>query len=154
MKSARVIFLDFDGVLNSAAFLQKNPYAKSAHQRGELVFDPAAMGILNDLCRSTRAAVVISSDWRKRYGHDVLARMLADAGFQHRERVVGQTPDMGSAPRGFEIYSWLMLRKPVSRVVILDDRADMEPLEKKLVQTNPVVGLTKGDAVKAAGILK
>ncbi len=70
----KVIFLDFDGVLDSAAFLAAGP-----HQLGDL--DPAAVACLNRVVARSGARVVVSSAWRLQCSPDELQARLAARGF-------------------------------------------------------------------------
>lgn len=149
-----LVFLDFDGVINSGIFFAKNPKAQARRERDELVIDEVAMARLNKLLhRHKDARVVISSDWRKRYDHDILAIILHRNGFEHGHKVIGQTPNFGSRPRGLEIAAWLKARELRCPFVILDDRDDMHTLGRNLVQTDPVYGLTANDVRRASNIL-
>ena len=87
----RIIFLDFDGVLNSTPFLSAN-LGKGWKSAGEAeALDPANVERLERLVRETAAAVVISSSWRHGRNLPSLCAILASRGFTGR--VIGKTPD-------------------------------------------------------------
>src|SRR5689334_1687229 len=102
----KVIFLDFDGVLNSLAFLRKEPGPLDR-------LDPAAVARLSALAQRSGAKVVISSSWRLQRSLDDLRHLLRSLGFAGE--VVGRTPDLtatvrvadSSAVRSMEIRAWL-----------------------------------------------
>lgn len=143
----KLIFLDFDGVLNSRANLYRG-------------LDPANVRQLNDLVQRSGAAVVISSTWRHKGLSDCQGELLA-AGFVGR--IIGCTPDLDRREggvwlgfdRGAEIAAWLADRGVglVESFVILDDAADMGELLPRLVQTDTNVGLQPADVERALALL-
>ncbi len=158
-----IIFLDFDGVLNSTAFFEEkrriDPKTKVWNK-----LDPEAVGRLNNLVRRTGSEIVISSAWRLFKGtstSDRLYRVLRHFGYDG-PMVTGLTPPFGiSDPhrdvvheghRGGEILLYLRERFPdriVPPFVILDDRDDMGSLWHRLIQTDENVGL-QDEHVEAA----
>lgn len=150
-----VIFLDVDGVLNSAE------YHRERHVRGRKPLDPVAVRRLNHLTDRTGARIVISSSWRQ-WGFLNVRQMLKDAGVTGW--IVSRTPILDSGrtetgiygwvPRGVEIASWLAsTRTPVDRFVILDDEDDMAHVGHRLVRTSHDVGLTDEDVARAHFLL-
>ena len=140
----KIIFLDFDGVLNSELSEQKfgTKYR----------FAKENVTALNEILRQTEARLVISSSWRE-------GLMLSEIiGYLERDgvlpkRVVGKTRFLDKA-RGLEIEAWLRsVPYVVSSFVILDDRDDMEMHRARLVQVNPQAGLSMAHAQRAAEIL-
>ena len=153
-RTVRIIFLDFDGVLNSHDFMRRVP------QRGICGIDPLAAARLNYLVEATDARVVVSSSWRHSRSVDELAKILRAAGFMHG--VVGKTPDFAvkgdgglwhGAMRGHEIQTWLNLAPNfdvnVDSFVILDDDSDMDHLAHRHVKTMVEHGLTDADVDRA-----
>ena len=149
-----LVFLDFDGVLNSQRFLESNPQAMKLHKARELVFDPDAIARLNTFLDRNPSAVVISSDWRKAYDFDVIRSIMVANGFKHGNKIVGQTPNFDRQPRGREISAWMTARGLRKPFVILDDRSDMENTRPRLVLTDPKIGITPNDWMKAEAIIK
>lgn len=148
----RIVFLDFDGVLNS------HEYVRRVGTFGEPVgvsgLDPDAVARLNTLVVDGCAEVVVSSSWR--HGRTVreLGKILFDVGFNGK--VVGKTPDCAHKPdgglwhgamRGNEIQSWLHLAPlfdiEVGQFVILDDDSDMAHLADRHIKTPFETGLTR-----------
>ena len=72
----RVIFLDFDGVLNSDSFFRAND---GRYVPGAL--DPGAVARLTALVARTGAKVVIASTWRLDYTLERIREILAKHGF-------------------------------------------------------------------------
>lgn len=129
----RLVFLDFDGVLNSDAFFRREPGADIDND-----LDPRAVGRLDRLCREAGASVVVTSTWRLEMPLDALCELLATHGLG--AEVVGTTPSLPGV-RGHEIRSWLKSHSGWRSYVILDDRDDMAQLRRRLVQTTMAEGL-------------
>jgi hypothetical protein len=140
----RLIFTDFDGVLNQ-------------HASGAYELAPAQVSRLERLAAETGAVVVVSSWWRW-IGVAALRRDLAIAGFTGR--LIGRTPWLGETDawdareRGTEIDAVLAyLGDRVESFVILDDHNRMGGLLPSLVQTVSTVGLTDADVERARAVL-
>lgn len=151
---SRVIFLDIDGVLNSAE------YHRERHVRGTKPLDPLAIQRLNRLTDRTGACIVISSSWRQ-WGFIYCRAMLKAANVTGR--IVSCTPILADevtngiaawVPRGREIMAWLgSTRTPVERFVVLDDADDMDGVRHRLVRTSHETGLTDDDVKRAIWLL-
>jgi len=143
----KVIFLDFDGVLNSWAWWDRQP--KHTRDQHRFLLDPAAVGLLNQLVMRTDAHVVISSSWRLNKEMRP-ASTLCVCGFTGV--ILGQTPYL-AGPRGHEISAWLEEHSSVETFVILDDDSDMVHLAERHIKTSQQVGLTQEDVDRAVEML-
>ena len=140
----RVIFCDFDGVLN-------------CKESGAYHLSREHVERLDRLARETGAVVVVSSWWRS-LGVAAVRDDLASAGFHGR--VIGRTPWLGDDEvwdaweRGIEVDAVLRyLGERVESYVILDDHDRMGIHLPRLVQTVASLGLTDDDVRKATAIL-
>jgi hypothetical protein len=156
----KVIFLDFDGVLNNAAHFAQWGIARTMADREEddKSFDLACVAALNDLVARSGAKVVISSSWRCMFGLPTLRRILLRHGFIGD--VIGETPqlyvkyDGDEKIRGHEIQAWLDAQERAPQAfVILDDYADMAHLLSRLVRTSFEHGLRAEHVEQALAIL-
>ena len=62
----KIIFLDFDGVMNTVAYeryLYKNEL-QEVDNKGRAIFDPACINNLRKIIVATGADIVVSSDWK------------------------------------------------------------------------------------------
>ena len=154
----KVIFLDFDGVLNNPKFM------KGAAGFGESQIDPSAVQRLNRLVASTGSKIVISSSWRHIWSVEEIGRMLSRAGFKFSSSIIDRTP-IGESSRGQEIQEWLDLdperevvnpnHESVESFVILDDNNDMLPdQQSKFIHVNGLSGMTDRDVDEAISILR
>jgi hypothetical protein len=174
----KVIFLDFDGVLNHPgtwqAWLAPRDAAEARAPRvGTEVWVPterACVERVNEIVAETGARVVISSSWRYVAPHAVLAASLAQAGLIGE--VIGETPHHRSPdwphviaflaekkrptsriPRGAEIATWLRLHPGITSYVVLDDVDDMAHVRRRFVQTDGSRGICDADVEQAIRIL-
>jgi hypothetical protein len=150
-----VLFLDFDGVLNSCNWFQKSrrdnpPDPSLTNEEG--MIDPEAVANLNRILEATGCDVVISSTWRRGHTMGELLRLLVKRGMDkaHWDKFVGKTPVLdGKLPsglftavvRGHEIQAWLDENPGYDRIAILDDDGDMAHLVPRLVLTHGIEGL-------------
>lgn len=157
-----VVFLDFDGVLNSARFHRQIRAAEGERVKLWDRLDPHGVARVNEIVGRAGADVVVSSSWRLMSEHDsppTLQSLLHRHGFMGR--VVGVTPGLGcshrpwtcsQAHRGHEIDVWLQANGR-RRFVILDDSADMQPHMDRLVRTTWEDGLQDQHVARAVELL-
>jgi len=164
----KVIFLDFDGVLNSAAsFIRVSSERKKLTKEQKEGLPPVSEH-LDPTCASNfqyilkhckdDVKIVISSTWRELFSLDWLKEHLAKYGIDS-SRVIDRTPSIfrfGGSCRGAEINEWLNEHKEVTDFVIIDDNyiGSGHEENEKVVATHWYIGLTLPDAVKALDILK
>lgn len=164
----KVIFLDFDGVLNSSAsFLMEskkkkrlvaNYYKGKGGMSNRKAKEFRVNQTFSEVCASNfqyildkcpDVKVVLSTTWRNLYEMDWLKEKLEEYGIDS-SRVIGKTPRIfrgfNSAERGHEISEWLEEHPEVTDYVILDDNSDMTVHMDKLVKTSWLDGLTLGIA--------
>ena len=149
----RIIFLDFDGVLNTEYNQRLLLYQGKAWQDEDgAVFDPEAIKQLKRVIDATKADIVIESSW-KYFGLEAMQEMWMAR--QMPGRVIDITPSFDNNCKGIEIESWLSLHAtPETRYVIIDDEYIV--LESQLpcfILTNPYDGITDEVADKAISIL-
>lgn len=141
-----VIFLDFDGVLNST----RSAIAFGGY--GEAQLDPVAVALVASLAKLADARVVVSSTWRLLYSLGDLRRILSNYSHALADRVTDATPSLRSGHRGEEIEAWLTDNGTPS-YVILDDDADMLPSQLScFVRVDGQYGFSSPDFRKALGI--
>lgn len=163
-----VLFLDMDGVLNSATYLRGEQRKRDRlipniedmddAQRWANTIDRAAVQRLNRILQTTNAQVVLSSSWRYRFRNVAeLTPILELRGF--RGRLIDRTPlrfemDNGlPSDRGYEVATWLKRCPEIDRFVILDDSNDFPNLRHRLVRTSWEHGLLEPHIAKAIELL-
>lgn len=126
----RILFLDFDGVLNSENFLRsKRPIEslkKSGFQSGEAFqriqkIDHMAVSLVHEFTERNDLGIVFSTTWRLAYSTKFLASLLTSLSPFNQDRFLGFTPDLGiHEKRGAEIAAW-MKERSVDKFIIFDD---------------------------------
>ena len=138
----KVIFLDVDGVLNSAQDGYSIRLKTDSHLK-----------LLQYIVKETGAKIVLSSSWR--IGFTPASKNLLARFKEYGLELMDCTPELSSACRGDEIRKWLNdTDYTVENFVILDDEANMaEFVETNLVQTDTNVGLQEKEAIKCIKML-
>jgi hypothetical protein len=156
----KILFLDFDGVLNSLDNMEANYFLwksgiqhKSKDRFGDL-FDQRCVNWLTYIVMKTNCKIVISSSWRKS-GKFAMIEVWEER--KMPGYLIGTTPILEDQLRGYEIKEFLLQEEMigggnVESYCIVDDDNDM--LEgQPLVQTNPIYGLDKTAAIQVMNIL-
>lgn len=146
----RVIFLDFDGVLNSEEFMRRQ---WADRQMGKVTFmhrhsceiSPEMARRVLAICEQADAKIVISSTWRLLHSLQEIKAMLIEIGVPAlAERIIDRTPNprRGRSMRGDEIAMWLRGAPEVTGYVIIDDDSDMLNSQRpRFVQTDWTTGI-------------
>ncbi len=170
MNHSKIIFLDFDGVLNTEHHQRQLLYERKAWQdKYGTCFDPEAVKQLQTIVDMTHADIVIESSW-KYLGLEAMQDMWKDR--QLPGKVIGITPSAISDNillstdldvldssmlhcKGAEIASWLHENnmQEVPYVIIDDEYVILESQLPHFILTNPNDGLIEELAMKAIGIL-
>lgn len=123
----KVIFLDFDGVLNSAtSFLYEDNRRKKLKEQGVKGPVPetlslhccAAFSLVLDMYPEVK--IVLSTTWRNLYKMDWLKAKLEEYHIDS-SRVIDKTPTDFGGDRGREIQNWLDQHPEVTHYAIIDD---------------------------------
>jgi len=135
----KVIFLDFDGVLNSY------PYdCQRTSEQGNI--DETRLPLLKSIVDAIQAKIVLSSSWRKHWNKDknlcdTIGREIESLFSKYNLTIFDKTPELSNNDREKEIKLWLNENKAVSRFVILDDMLlGFGNLQEYLVNTNYRIG--------------
>lgn len=141
-----IVFLDYDGVVNSLMFQpdKEEPYFNFPHHNK--VNNYQAVRWLERLCKEFDAKIVVTSTWRL---EDNYKECLYNGGLSHEIEILGKTDNFGTK-RIDEINRWLNEHPDVNRYVILDDERIKS---KHAVKTETYNGFLWSDYEKAKLIL-
>lgn len=146
--SGPVLFLDFDGVLNSEASFRWER-RKMTEQIQNTLSPIACSNLQYALDKVPEMKIVISSTWRLMHTMEQLKAKLTEYGVD-ASRVIDITPNSFSRHRGREIGMWLDEHAEVTRAVIVDDDRDAHVFDddKRVlsIQTDWFDGLLIGHA--------
>lgn len=141
-----IVFLDFDGVLNTAEWLRTNT---SNHLHDLL--NPKLVRLVDRILEATGAKVVLSTSWRQGYTFPSLAAMLYKQGLR-KDSVIGATAIMSHGDRAREIRHWVE-KYGVEYFVILDDLTYAR-IPGHFIQSSIGHGLTESLVEEAIETLK
>lgn len=151
----KVLFLDIDGVVNSAEYFRETDFTVEPETYLEYYYrkiDPQLVARLNRILSETGAKVVISSSWRVMHSKEDILFMLQQRGFAGD--IIDVTLRLTQDTRGDEIRIWLEnTRENIESFVILDDDSDMANLGQYHVHTTWEKGLQDEHVEKAVSIL-
>lgn len=166
-----LIFLDFNGVLNTEKYIEKLKEAgESESDQYGYLFDPESVANLAKIIDATGASVVISSEWRLE-GIDHMEALWRDRklpgsliGITERcWRAEDYLPEVAAELEGTEqligtgneIKMWLLEHAPQNcPYVIIDDEEDILSEQRPhFLKTDPRHGITEEGVNKAIEIL-
>lgn len=170
MYMKKIIFLDFDGVLNTEHNQNMLVYhGKAWKDKHGAFFDPEAVAQLERIIVETGADIVIESSW-KYLGLEAMQQMWTDRNMPGH--VVDVTPSSASDNwlpnanldemdpasiqyKGVEIASWIAdsLREEARYVIIDDEYVILDSQLPHFILTNPYDGITPELADRAIRIL-
>lgn len=149
----KVVFLDFDGVLNS------DEYVRRCGRFG-VILNPAKMDLLKELIDATDANIVLSTSWREHWGLtpegcDAIGEEINRIFRQHALKIFDKVPHR-TYGRVKNIQSWLQAHPEVTAYVVLDDQfLDGDQIRGHFVKTSNLRGgLSEEDVRRAIDILK
>lgn len=161
----KIVFLDFDGVLNTRRHIKQVDLDPAWVLGGGPPEQIAKMlceqriALLDGLLTQADARIVYSTSWRLHWPQQTLTEMLTLRGLSAEHAPVGVTPSLPTRNRGSEIAAWLEESgQDVESFVILDDleaAGAHEALQGRLVLTHfEGEGLTEAHVERAHELLE
>lgn len=166
-----VLFLDFDGVINTQQFYKDklhkdtilskdNYYIDICSPSYNRVSNTQAVTLIDMLCHKFDLKIVVTSTWRI---HGDQAETLYNSGLSRDIEVLGQTDRLGS--RDKEILSYIDSCNTYNRfmhtgpyiknfLVLDDDIGDMVLVKDHLIQTNVYDGFTFSKYLEACELIE
>ena len=149
----KIIFLDFDGVLNTEHYQGLLQYqGKPWQDEYGAFFDPKAVKQLKRIIDATDADIVVESSW-KYLGLDAMKELWEVRNLPGT--IIDITPSLLGKNKGVEIASWLSkYAKQDIRYVIIDDEYVILDFQlPHFILTNPYEGITEEQANRAISML-
>lgn len=122
----KYIFLDYDGVVNTPIWNERGRCCFNWPKDGKVNNYQAIMW-LNELCRLTKAKIIVSSTWRYTCHEVSYQDCLYNAGLNKNIEIIGCTDWFGNETRTDEIKSYLSKHKEIRNYIILDDEDVDDP---------------------------
>lgn len=152
----KIIFLDFDGVLNDDPKLSYETHKKDFKLKNlSKHIHEDKISLVNNIVEKTGAKIIISSSWRLLADIDELKTLLKEKGLKGEILDVTAKGGKEHDDRWKHIESKIKEYKPSSFVILDDDHISTEKNFKNpnFVKTQDHTGLTKADVEKAIDIL-
>lgn len=169
----KVIFLDFDGVLNAFYYpKQLADHGQAWRDRFGVLFAPECIAQLKRIIAATGAHIIISSSWKIPFEGDTDEMVLNSLKQmweirQYPGRIDGAIPNLTIQEildmhcgedlichKRFEIEQWLRQHPECTSYVIIDDEEIvLSKHESHFIRTDRMVGLQEEDADRAIEIL-
>ena len=132
--SNKVLFLDYDGVVNIAMWNEKGSRCTFNFPRDNKVNHFQAVQWVSEFCQKCEYDIVVTSTWRL---DDNYKECLENGGLRNTIKILGRTDDMWELSRGDEIAAYLKDHPEIKYYIIVDDENDMLPEQQShFVQTD------------------
>ena len=150
---AKIIFLDFDGVLNTEHYQGLLQYqGKPWQDEYGAFFDPKAVKQLKRIIDATDADIVVESSW-KYLGLDAMKELWEVRNLPGT--IIDITPSLLGKNKGVEIASWLSkyAKQDIRYVIIDDEYVILDSQLPHFILTNPYEVITEEQANRAISML-
>lgn len=149
----KILFLDFDGVLNTEHYQGLLQYqGKPWQDEYGAFFDPKAVKQLKRIIDATDADIVVESSW-KYLGLDAMNELWEVRNLPGT--IIDITPSLLGKNKGVEIASWLSkyAKQDIRYVIIDDEYVILDSQLPHFILTNPYEGITEEQANRAISML-
>lgn len=149
----KIIFLDFDGVLNTEHYQGLLQYqGKPWQDEHGAFFDPKAVKQLKRIIDATDADIVVESSW-KYLGLDAMKELWKVRNLLGT--IIDITPSLLGKNKGVEIASWLSkyAKQDIRYVIIDDEYVILDSQLPHFILANPYEGITEEQANRAISML-
>ena len=149
----KILFLDFDGVLNTEHYQGLLQYqGKPWQDEYGAFFDPKAVKQLKRIIDATDADIVVESSW-KYLGLDAMKELWKVRNLPGT--IIDITPSLLGKNKGVEIASWLSkyAKQDIRYVIIDDEYVILDSQLPHFILTNPYEGITEEQANRAISML-
>ena len=149
----KILFLDFDGVLNTEHYQGLLQYqGKPWQDEYGAFFDPKVVKQLKRIIDATDADIVVESSW-KYLGLDAMKELWEVRNLPGT--IIDITPSLLGKNKGVEIASWLSkyAKQDIRYVIIDDEYVILDSQLPHFILTNPYEGITEEQANRAISML-
>ena len=148
--SNKVLFLDYDGVVNIAMWNAKGSRCTFNFPSHNKVNHFQAVQWVSEFCQKCGYDIVVTSTWRLDANYK---ECLENGGLRNTIKILGRTKDLWELSRGHEIASYLKDHPEIEYYIIVDDENDMLPEQQDhFVQTDSDRGFGRPEFEKCLRI--
>lgn len=151
--STRVVFLDYDGVVNTPMWNEKGTKCVYGFPKDNKVNNYQAVQWLSEFCQRCHYDIVVTSTWRL---GDNYADCLRNGGLRDGINIVGKTEDMPFNTRADEVQEYLKRHPEIKYYIIVDDEdcwfTDDDEMRFHFVQTSSDYGFGMPDYTRCINI--
>lgn len=133
----RVLFLDYDGVVNTLMWNEKGTKCSYNYPHDRKVNNFQAVQWISKFCQQCHYSIVVTSTWRMANNW---RECLINGGLRSSIEILGCT-DITDGKRGDEIKHYLNEHQEIKYYIIVDDENELlAEQQSHFVQTNPLIG--------------
>lgn len=153
---SKVVFLDYDGVVNTPMWHEKDGKFVCTYAFEHAVNNYQAVQWLSEFCLKYGYDIVVTSTWRKDPDY---AQCLINAGLRDGIKILGRTKEIRGLDdyyrdRGHEVDDYLKEHPEITDYLIIDDEDCFLDHQKKFfIKTRDDVGFNEADFIKAKKII-
>lgn len=132
--NSRVLFLDYDGVVNTLMWNEKGTKVSYNFPSDNKVNNFQAVQWLSAFCLKCKYDIVVTSSWREERNYK---ECLINGGLRKGVEILGCTKEPDGKSRGEEIADYLNAHPEIKHYIIVDDEDDLLPEQRShLVKVN------------------
>ena len=149
MKS-RVLFLDYDGVVNTLMWNDKGTRVSYNFPKDNKVNNFQAVQWVSEFCLKCKYDIVVTSSWREDRNYK---ECLINGGLKKGIEITGSLPINYEKTRGELIQEYVNSHPEIKYYIIVDDETDILPEQTSyFVKVNPSYGFNEPEYKKCIEI--
>lgn len=150
-QSKRVMFLDYDGVVNTPIWNEKGTKCRYNFPGDDSVNNFQAVQWISEVCQKFHYDIVVTSTWRKSCNYK---ECLINGGLRDGINILGKTDDLWAkyedCTRGEEIARYIEEHPEIKFYLIVDDENDFrDDQQSHFIQTDGTTGFGMHEYYKA-----
>ena len=152
MMYSRIVFLDYDGVVNTPMWNTEGTHCSYGFPKEGKVNNFQAVQWVSEACQKFGYDIVVTSTWRF---WDNYKECLINGGLRPGIEILGRTDSIKGACRGVEIQKYIDEHPEILYYVIVDDEADILPEQHShFIMTNRDTGFNLSEFKRFEEIFK
>ena len=146
-----VVFLDYDGVVNTPIWSDDGEVCRFNYPSDNKVNNFQAVQWVSEFCKEFGYSIVVTSTWRLSKNYK---ECLINGGLRKGIEILGRTESIANASRGKEIKKYLDAHPEIEKFLIFDDEEDVDGLSSHLVLCSVENGFGMNEYGKASEMHK